>query len=468
MSRGSTRGALAGLSLSMLLCSMNTSIANAGLPALASALGASFAQVQWIVLAYLLAITALIVGAGRLGDVLGRRRLLLAGVSLFTLASVLCGLAPSLGALVAGRAAQGLGAALMMALTVAFVGDTVPQGRTGSAMGLLGTLSAVGTALGPSLGGLLLANLGWRALFLVNVPLGVVALALAWRHLPADPKPSDSGKGSFDVLGTALLAGVLSAYALALTTARGSFGLLNAVLLVVALAGAALFVRMQARVRSPLLEWGMLRDPVLGGSLTASGLVSTVMMSTLVVGPFYLARTLSLGDAMVGIVLTVGPLVAALAGVPAGRLTDRLGAQRVSGVGLAAMAGGALLLVVAPTALGVPGYAGPLALLTAGYALFQTANNTVVMVGIPPDRRGVVSAILSLSRNLGLITGASLMGAVFARASGAAEVTLAPAASVATGMRVTYAFAALLIVAAWAVLGRARAVSPQRVGGCPA
>ena len=160
----SVRWALASLSLSMLLSSLGTSIANVGLPTLAQAFNASFQEVQWIVLAYLLAITTLIVSVGRLGDITGRRRLLLAGIFLFTVASSLCGVAPTLGLLIAARAAQGLGAAIMMALTMAFIGDTVPKEKTGSAMGLLGTMSAIGTALGPSLGGVLIAGLGWPAI----------------------------------------------------------------------------------------------------------------------------------------------------------------------------------------------------------------------------------------------------------------------------------------------------------------
>jgi MFS family permease len=173
------RWILASLSMSMLMPSLDTSIANAGLPTLAQGLGATFAQVQWVVLAYLLAITAAIVSAGRLGDLLGRRRLLIAGIALFTLASLACGLAPTLAQLIAARALQGLGAAVMLALTVAMVGETLPRERTGSAMGLLGTMSAIGTTLGPSLGGLLMAGLGWRSIFLVNVPLGVANIWLA-------------------------------------------------------------------------------------------------------------------------------------------------------------------------------------------------------------------------------------------------------------------------------------------------
>ncbi|MEO6326643.1 MAG: MFS transporter, partial [Thermoanaerobaculia bacterium] len=178
--------ALASLSLAMLLSSLGTSIANVGLPTMSRAFDASFQQVQWIVLAYLLAITTVIVSVGRLGDVIGRKRLLLAGIGLFTAASALCGLAPKLWLLIGARAVQGLGAAIMMALAIAFVAEAVPKERTGSAMGLLGSMSAVGTALGPSLGGFLISSAGWPALFFINVPLGLLALLLAHRFLPVD------------------------------------------------------------------------------------------------------------------------------------------------------------------------------------------------------------------------------------------------------------------------------------------
>ena len=216
---------MASLALSLLLASLGTSSANVGLPALAQAFSAPFPQVQWIVLAYLLAITVCVVGAGRLGDQWGRKRLLLAGIAVFTLGSALCGLAPTLALLIAARAVQGAGAAVMMALSMAFVGDILPKHRTGSAMGLLGTMSAVGTALGPTLGGVLIAALGWRFLFLANLPLGLLGIILVARFLPAD-RARTSGAG-FDVAGTMLLGVTLAAYALAMTLGRGQFGALN-------------------------------------------------------------------------------------------------------------------------------------------------------------------------------------------------------------------------------------------------
>jgi EmrB/QacA subfamily drug resistance transporter len=413
----SDRGALAALSLAMLLSSLGTSIANVGLPALSQAFAASFREVQWVVLSYLLSVTALIVSVGRLGDLLGRRRLLLAGIATFTAGSLLCGLAPSLPVLIGARAVQGVGAAVMMALALALVGETVPGSRTGSAMGLLGTMSATGTALGPSLGGLLIARLGWPSMFLIAVPPGLAAMVLARRYLPVDRGEARVKRVGFDHAGMVLLALTLGAYALAMTIGRGRPGPLNLGLLVAAALGAGLFVLAESRAASPLIRLAMLRDPQLASGLAMSALVSTVMMATLVVGPFYLSRGLGLDAALVGLVVSVGPLVAALTGAPAGRLVDHTGAERVTFMGLTGILIGSLSLSLLAERFGVAGYIAPIVVMTAGYALFQTGNNTAVMTGIGQDRRGVTSGLLNLSRNLGLITGASAMGAVFALAS---------------------------------------------------
>jgi len=457
------RWALAGLALSMLLSSLGTSIANVGLPTLAQAFSASFQEVQWVVLAYLLAITTLIVSVGRLGDIIGRRRLLLTGIFLFTAASVLCGGAATLWLLIAARAAQGLGAAIMMALTMAFVGETVAKEKTGSAMGLLGTMSAIGTALGPSLGGVLIAGFGWPAIFLINVPLGILTLLLAYRYLPADRRAPETERTgvdtgvatAFDTAGTLLLALTLAAYALAVTVShhdgRGSFGPLNLALLFAAAVGLGLFVLAETRAASPLVRMAMFRDPVLGAGFAMSALVTTVVMATLVVGPFYLSGALALDPTRVGLVMSAGPIVAALTGVPAGRIVDRFGAQRMGIVGLVGMAAGCSILSMLPTSFGIPGYIAPLVTITAGYALFQAANNTAVMTNSRPDQRGVISGLLNLSRNLGLITGASVMGTVFALGAATADIMAARPAAVAAGMRITFAVAAALIVVALAI-----------------
>jgi MFS family permease len=386
----SARGALLSLSLSMLLASLGTSIANVGLPALAQVFDTSFHAVQWVVLAYLLAITTVIVSAGSLGDRLGRRRLLLSGLLLFALACGLCAAAPSLPWLVGARVLQGLGAAIMMAMTLGLVGDTVSKERTGRVMGLLGTMSAVGTAMGPSVGGLLLSLWSWRALFLVGLPLGLLAAALACRYLPVDRVGAAGSTG---------------------------FGWRAA--------------------------W---EDAPLRAGLAMSALIAAVIMTTFVVGPFYLSRGLGLDAAWMGLAMAIGPCVAAITGVPAGRLTDRFGSPRMTFAGLGLLCCGALLLSFAN---GLVAYLAALMILTTGYSLFQAANNTAVMSDVPTTRRGTVSGLLNLSRNLGLIIGASALGAVFAWAT--PDVTHATPQSVAYGLHTTFAVALGLILLAVAI-----------------
>lgn len=447
----STRWALTGLSLSMLLSSLGISIANVALPSLTRAFAASFQEVQWVVLAYLLVITALIVGVGRMGDVVGRRLLLQAGIAIHTLASIACGVSTILGVLIVSRAMQGVGAAIMMALTMAFVGSIVPKEKTGNAMGLLGTMSAVGTALGPSLGGLLIAGFGWRAIFLINLPLGVLAFFLSRHHLPADRKNAGDNRPRLDHAGTALLTLTLSAYALAMTLGRDRFGPLNVSLLLASAAGVGLFLRVEMKAAFPLVQLSLFRDHRMSANLAMSGLVSTVIMTTLVVGPFYLSRALGLDAPLVGMTMSVGPLVAALTGVPAGRFVDTMGTKRMTLAGLVGMAGGGFILSMLPITTGVGGYIAGLVIITSGYALFQTSNNTAVMTLTAPEHRGVTSGMLNLSRNLGLITGASVMGAVFSHAAGTNLMAPAAAADIAAGMRFTFGIAAGLSIVSLAI-----------------
>lgn len=446
----SQRWRLFALSLAMLLPSLGTSIANVALPTLAASFEAPFHDVQWVVIAYLIAVTALVVAAGRLGDLFGRRRLLLAGIAVFALASAAGALAGSLWLLVAARAVQGAGAAVMMALTVAAVGDVVPKEATGRAIGLLGTVSAVGTALGPSLGGALVAAFGWPSVFVFMALAGAVALVIG---VPLFPRDAARGprRLQLDPAGTLLLVLSLGAYALA-TTLDAAPGVV-ALLATAAALGLAAFVAVELHVESPLIKLPLLRDRTLGAGLAALAIVSAIVMATLVVGPFYLADVQGLSAVDVGLVMSVGPGVSALTGVPAGRMVDRLGPQTVALAGLAGVVAGSLLMIALPGVFGVAGYVASLATITAGYAHFQAAGNTAVMNGAAAERRGLVSALLALARNLGLVTGASLMGALFALgAGGIALLGLAPGS--ASGLQLTFAVAAAAAGIALVVAGR--------------
>lgn len=414
VSSSTQRWRLAALSLAMLLPSLGISVANIALPSLRTAFSVSSQEAQWVVIAYLVVVTATLVTAGRLGDLLGRKRILLTGIGIFTVASLLAMFATSIWMVVFARAVQGVGAAMMMSLTIAAVGDAVPPERAGTAMGLLGTVSAIGTAAGPSLGGLLVTLFGWPAIFMLMGCAGLVAALLVGTQLPAGAK--GNGRPAFDFAGASALMVTVAAFALATTLMP--IGLLNGILAGTAVLGALAFVGIERRVPAPMVQLALLRRPAIAAGLISIGLVSAIAMTTLVVGPFYLTGVLGLDTVTAGLVMTTGPAVSALVGLPAGRIVDRFGPDGVGFIGLVTLLIGTGAMATIPSVLGLWGYAFSLVVITSGYALFQAANNTGLMAGAGKDERGIISALLALGRNLGLITGASVMGALFAMAAG--------------------------------------------------
>lgn len=435
---------VAGLALSVLTASVGTSAANVALPALATAFDATTAQVRWVVVAYLLGMTATSVVVGSLGDRLGRRTVMLWGLTLFVGAAVIAAASPTLGVLVLARGAQGAGAAVMTTLALALARDESADDRTGRVMGLLGTTSAVGTALGPAAGGILIGVGGWSAPFWAMVPLGAAALLLSLLT-PAQARPI-RGRSRFDTIGAALLTTGIAAYALALTAPSGEWPVLP--LLVGAAALTVVFVAVERRTAKPIVPLEALASSTVTVGMVSNFVVATVMMTTLVVGPFALHDGLGLSLGVVGLVMATGPVISAISGVFAGRLVDRVSAHGTRTAGLALMTVGASALGLLPPWWGTVGYVAALAVLTPGYQLFLAANNTRVLRNIDTSRRGTIAGLLGLSRNLGLITGASAMGGLYAALTAGAGG--APPAYLGA-MRVTFLVAALLTALATAL-----------------
>ncbi|WP_334148803.1 MFS transporter [Microbacterium sp.] len=430
------RADLGGLALSVLVASLGTSAANVALPTIAADLGGTVAQTQWIAVAYLLAMTATSLTVGHLGDLLGRRRVLLIGIAIFSGAALLSALSPTLGALISARALQGVGAAVMMALPLARARDLVPADHLGAAMGLLGTTAAVGTASGPALGGLLITVAGWPAIFAIMAPLGTLAALLTWRiH---DVAPARAGRRPFDVAGVLLLTGAVALYTLGVTTPGTGDQWPTAAILGGAATLLLLFVLRERRAAQPVLPLALLRTRAISIGAALNLIVGTVMMSTLVVGPFFLAGALDLSPAAIGAIMAAGPVASICTGVRAGRAVDRFGTRRMTTTGLSAMIAGALALALLPAWWGLPGYITGTVLLAPGYQLFLAANTTGVLAATPADRRGVTSGLLGLSRNLGLVTGASLLPALFAAASGSTVVGAAGVDALTSGLRITF------------------------------
>jgi len=454
-------GAWIALSMTVLLASLGTSIANVGLPTLAGVFGSSVNAIQWVTSAYLVSVTASMVLAGRLGDGLGRRRLLLIGIGMFVMAALACGFADHLGVLIAARIIQGAAAALMITLPMAIIGASADGARLGRMMGLLGTSSAVGTAGGPAIGGVLIAWAGWPALFLVLVPIGLLTFGLVYRFVLRDP--IHAGAADVDVRGALLLTMTLIAFSIAIAGTDGVIAT-RIGLMVLAIVLALAFARSQLRVPSPLVSFVHLRNRTLRSGLLLALVANAVVMATLIVGPFYLTQALMLDLRATGLVMSAGPIMAAFVGVPSGYFVDRFGANQVVIAGWALMAIGTLLLARVSIAFGIAGYAAPLVVLTAGFATFMAATNTIVMRSAPDDQRGVVAGLLSLSRYLGLAMGAALASAVFAIVVRREGMSAGIPELVTAGVQQVFGLAAVLL-GAIAVSGLRRAFCPSTPGG---
>lgn len=443
----STQMSVASLALTMLLASLGVSIPNIALPTIGKFFNATFAETQLIIVGYLLAVTVLIVAAGKVGDIFGRKRIFLTGIFLFSFAALAAGIAQNLWMIVSARIIQGIGAAILMSMSIALVSDSVSKEKIGSAMGLMGTMSAVGTVSGPSLGGFLINTYGWRSVFFLMGAIGVLAFILANRFISSEKKDSISTEKKIDYLGMLLLGISLSAYSLGVTLNSGHLNEMNLALLALSALFLAGFIKLEKVTRAPLLRFDIF-NRALSSNLSMNVIVSTVMMSTLVVGPFYLSRGLELSSLMVGVAMSVGPLLSILTGIPAGKAVDSFGPNVITKLGLFLMATGTAALCVLPEFFGLFGYLFSILILSPGYQLFQASNNTAVMQKVSEKERGVISGLLSLSRNIGLISGASAMGAIFSYATGTSEVATASANAIADGMKSTFTVATILLLIA--------------------
>lgn len=445
---------LVGLSLATLMTSIDTNIVNVGLPTIAKALNTDFSSVQWTVLSYLLSITTLIVGIGRIGDMFGKRKIYLCGIVIFTAASLVCGLSSSIYMLVAARALQGIGGAILMAMSFALVGDVVPKEKIPQTMGILTSVLTIGIALGPSLGGILIGLFSWHIIFLVNIPIGIVTFIIALKF----PKPKAvRTKQHFDWLGMLALAAALTCYDLGITFSESQGLSLTVMLLILfAAVSAAMFILIEKNVSSPLINLSIFKDRMISGSLGISVIAYAMVLSIGLLLPFFLSNAQGLPMFEVGLLVAVGPIATTALGPIAGRAAARFGSRPVMLWGLAGFSVGCFLMTTLTPSSSPMEFAIRIAISNGSFAFFQTPNNAAIMTSAKPEQRGVVSGLLNLSRTLGQTTGASLMGAVFAyftmAAQGMTHIENGQSASSASPAAITSGIHGAFTVAAIAVV----------------
>jgi EmrB/QacA subfamily drug resistance transporter len=450
--------AVAAVCVGALMGQLDASIVTVALPSLQRSFHSSVGSVTWVGLSYLVVLVATVTAFGRLADMWGRKLLYVYGFIIFIVASALCGLAPDLAALCGFRALQAIGAAMLQANSLAIIVLVVPNRSLGRAVGLQGAAQAIGLALGPSIGGLLLSAGGWRLIFLVNVPLGIFGAAAAIALVPRSQNLQH--RVAFDWRGLALffpaVVALLTAVSFGTTEGWGSPLIIS--LFIAAALLSTWFVRHERADEQPMLDLRLFRHRRFSAGI-ASGIGSyLVMFGVLLLIPFYLSRGLGFGAARTGAELAPLPLAFGLVAPAAGRLADRIGARRLTVSGMALVASGlATLGIVRP---GTPGLLLLLAIIGCGLGLFTSPNNATIMGAAPPQQAGMASGILNMSRGLGTALGLALTGLLFTINGGAGD---SPVQSVHA-----FSITALALAAVAGVAGTVAALAPAgRPDGTP-
>lgn len=447
---------MSAIAMGIFLATIDGSIVNIALPTLTEALQTDFATVQWVVLSYLLTITTLQAIVGRLADMYGRKIFYNSGFVVFTVGSLLCGLAPTVGWLIAARVLQGVGAALILALGLAIVTEAFPPGERGRALGIAGSIVSIGIVTGPTLGGLIIEHLSWHWIFIVNVPVGIVGTYIAWRYVPAS---QPLGEQKFDLGGAATLCVFLLSLLLGLTTGQ-RLGFTHGDtlrLFIVAIFFLVVFLIIEARHPQPIVAPGLFRSNLFRTNLI-TGFLMFIALGTGVLIPFYLENALGYSVQQVGFLLAVLPITLGITSPISGMLADRFGSRPISVAGLVVTMIGFLTLSTVTTEPSALGFVWRYLPVGVGVGLFQSPNNSAIMGSVPRERLGIASGLLAITRSLGQTVGIAVLGAVWATnvisaaggvvAGGASEA--APAAQVA-GLQTTALVAAGLVAVAMVI-----------------
>ena len=457
--------------MSVLLATIDISIVNVALPTLEVELETSFPVVQWVVLAYALTLATLTLGVGRLGDIIGKKPIFTAGFAVFTVASVLCGLSPSVTFLIVCRVVQAVGATMLLALGTGIVTEAFPSRERGRALGVIGTVVSVGIVLGPSLGGVLIEQLNWRFIFFVNLPVGIAGTVAAARWVPA-VKPV--GGQRFDWTGAGLMFVSLLTMSLGLSIGqrRGFDDPLILGLLVVAVVTFVAFLAVERRVREPMVDLDLFRNRVMSINLGTGFATFVAIAGTLILMPFYLINILDYSAQQTGFLIASTAVLLGVVAPASGWLSDRIGVRPVTVAGLAVLTLGYAGASSLGSDTSAVGYVLLLLPIGLGMGIFQSPNNSGVMGASPPERLGITSGMLTLTRILGQIVGVALLGSLWAvRVTSTSgfdgPATSAPIEAQVSGLRdVMIAMAVVmaigLVITGWDLIRswRAAAVTP--------
>ncbi|HEY5627866.1 MAG TPA: MFS transporter [Candidatus Limnocylindrales bacterium] len=404
---------LSTVSLGSLMSTLDGSIVNIALPAIQEDFRIDLTTVEWVVVAYLLIVGSLLLPVGRLGEVLTFKRVYLAGFGLFTAASVLCGLSPAEGWLIAFRVLQACGAAAIMAMGPAVVARTFDASERGRALGLNGVSVSLGLSLGPALGGFLTQVASWRSIFLINAPIGVIAILWAWRVLPGEDRGRDQ---SFDVRGAAMSGVALFSLLLALSvgTDWGWTSLPTLALFAAFLVLGSAFLLTETKAAQPLLDLALFRIRQFSFGLASVVVAFAGLFTATFLLPFLLEQGRGYSPIEAGLLLTPVPISMAIVAPFSGAASDRFGPAILASAGMGLMVISLLSLTQLPTDFAIADLIWRLVLMGVGQGLFMSPNSSAVLGSVPGQRVGTASGTLAQMRVTGQALGIALSAAIVA------------------------------------------------------
>lgn len=389
------------------MTTLDSSIVNVALPTMAKELNTSMAGIEWVVTSYLIVICATILLFGKLGDILGKTRIFKFGIGVFTIGSLLCGFSNTLFMLILSRIVQAIGAGAAMATNQGIITETFPTNERGRALGMTGTAVALGTMVGPTLGGLIVSIAPWKYIFLINIPIGILVYIGVIKILPFKKKASDF---KIDVKGSILF--MISITLLFTSINFGqSLGFTNMFIVmsfIISLILFAIFIRVEKNSDNPMLDIKIFKNRLFSLSIFC-GFTSFISIGAVnIILPFYYQDVLSLSPSAAGLMMTVSPIILAVVAPLSGYLSDKMGSEKISALGLSILSIGIISLVLfnVNTPLIVVGIL--VGLLSLGSGIFQSPNNSLIMSTVEKNELGIAGSINGLVRNLGTTTGIAL------------------------------------------------------------
>jgi EmrB/QacA subfamily drug resistance transporter len=425
------------------MAGLDGSVVNMALPIIGQTTRSPVSTVEWVILIYLITSSASLLLFGRLADIHGKRAIYMWGQFIFVIGSLCCGLSHSIGLLIASRAIQAVGAAMIFALSPAILISAFPASERGSALGMQATFAYMGLAIGPALGGFLTQHWGWPSIFFINVPIGLAMLGLAHHVLQTDRHTIGQ---PFDPAGAATLAIALASLLLVLSQG-GTFGWSHpgilALAALAAISGAA-FILIERHIPYPALDFNLFRNRRFSASIVAACLCYLSSASVSFLLPFYLLGAAGLTPSQAGLVMMAVPLAMMSVTGLSGLLSDHIGVRLPATLGMALVASALFLLGKLPAGFDALHTVGALLVMGFGVGLFTAPNNSAIMGSVPPRNQGVAGALLAAARTVGFAIGVALAGLIFTASLQSSHVAATPsviAHAVRTGMRLIAFFA---------------------------